>query len=422
MTKSVAIIGLGYVGLPLACLCAKKGKIVFGIDVNKKIVELVNSGKSHIKDKVLSKQLKELMGKITASTDESLIKKVDAVIVCVPTPIDEHFLPDLNPLKSACESISRNIQKGQLVVIESTVYPGTCEEIVLPILEKSGLKAEKDFFIAHCPERIDPGNKKWGVSNIPRVIGGLSKKGTVLAKNFYESILESKITVLNSAKEAEAVKVAENTFRDINIAYVNELAKMFAKMGIDITEVIKGASTKPFGYMPFYPGPGVGGHCIALDPYYLIEKSKSKGYDPKFLALAREINNSMPDYIVSLVQKQTGELRGKTVLVLGIAYKAEVDDLRESPALKIIGLLEKQGAAVKIFDPIIPSKSNCSSISDALKNSDCAIVATNHKIFVKTLTSAFLKKSGIKNVVDARNCLDKEKIISAGINYFGIGR
>ncbi|MEK6941807.1 MAG: nucleotide sugar dehydrogenase [archaeon] len=422
MTKSVAIIGLGYVGLPLACLCAQKGFKVFGVDINSRAVDFVNSGKSHINDKALSNKVKKLNGKISASTGFAAVKKADAVIVCVPTPVDENFLPDLKPLESACEEMQKNLSKGQLIVVESTVYPGTTEEIVKPILEKSGLVAEKDFFLVHCPERIDPANPKWDVSNIPRVLGGLSPKGSLAGKKFYESIIGAKITLLKSAKEAEAVKVTENTFRDINIAFVNELAKAFAKMGIDITEVIKGASTKPFGYMPFYPGPGVGGHCIAQDPYYLIEKAKSTGYDPKFISLAREINNSMPEFVVSLVQRQIGELKGKTVSVLGLAYKPEVDDLRESPALKIIKLLEKQGAAVNSFDPFAIRKSSCASISDALKNSDCTIVATNHKIFVKTLTPSFLKKAGVKNIVDARNCLDKEKIISQGINYIGIGR
>ncbi|MBI2598412.1 MAG: nucleotide sugar dehydrogenase, partial [Candidatus Diapherotrites archaeon] len=301
-------------------------------------------------------------------------------------------------------------------------YPGTIEEIVRPIIEKSGLKAEKDFFLVHCPERIDPSNPKWNVSNISRVLGGLSDKGALLAKKFYESILESEITVLRSAKEAEAVKVTENSFRDINIAFVNELAQSFAAIGIDITEVIKGASTKPFGYMPFYPGPGVGGHCIPIDPYYLIEKAKSKGYEHRFLRLARDINNSMPGYVVSMAEKLCETLADKKIGVLGLAYKKEVDDLRESPALKIISLLKEKKAVVKSFDPFAANQSTCKSIEEAVNGSDCIILATDHKAFVEQLSPNFLSQCGVRLVVDARNCLDKNKIAAAGIKYVGIGR
>lgn len=422
MAKTVAIIGLGYVGLPLACLCAKKGFNVFGIDTNPKLVESVNSGKSHIKDELLSQQLMELKGKISASTNPDKITMADVVIVCVPTPVDKNFLPDLFPLKSACENISANMRKGQLIVIESTIYPGTTEEIVKPILEKNNLKAEKDFFLVHCPERIDPGNKKWGVSNIPRVLGGLSNNGTNIAKEFYKSIVNAKITVLNSVKEAEAVKMTENSFRDINIAFVNELAKSFAKMEIDFMEVIKGASTKPFGFMPFFPGPGVGGHCIPVDPYYLIEKSKSKGFEMQFLKLARQINNSMPAYVVELAENKLGELKGKNICVLGLAYKANVDDTRESPSLKIVELLKQKNAVVKTFDPFVLNKSNCDSVESAVFGSDCVIIATNHDLFKEKLLPEFLKKEKVSCVLDTKNMLLNEEIQKAGIRYISIGR
>ena len=259
--QTVTIVGLGYVGLPLACLCAKKYR-VNGLELRADVVKKINSGKSHIKDDFLEREVAALKGRINATADASVIKKSDVVIVCVPTPVTEAHLPDLEPLKKSCETISKHMKTGQLIVIESTIYPGTMAEIVQPILAKSGLKCEKDFFLVHCPERIDPGNKKWTIENIPRVLGGLSREGAKIGKEFYESVLSSDVSVLSSAKEAEAVKVVENTFRDVNIAFVNELAKSFDVMGIDIREVIRGASTKPFGYTPFYPGPGVGGHCF----------------------------------------------------------------------------------------------------------------------------------------------------------------
>jgi UDP-N-acetyl-D-glucosamine dehydrogenase len=427
--EKVVIIGLGYVGLPLACLSAKKGFKTTGLDISRKIVDLTNAGKSHIKDVGLEKNVKAVKGKLIATTDASAIKNADFVVVCVPTPVDEQHLPDLKPLESACRSVASNISKGQTIIVESTIYPGTIEEVVKPILESSGLKAEKDFFLVHCPERIDPGNKKWHLENIPRVIGGLSDAGTKKAIKFYSKIIAAKITQLKSVKEAEAVKVAENTFRDINIAFVNELAKSFDKMGIDVVEVIKGASTKPFGYMPFYPGPGVGGHCIAVDPYYLIEKAKSKGFEHKFLKLARQINDSMADFVVEKVEaalnqasKAGKDFSNAKIAVLGVAYKANIDDARESPALKIILILEGKGAKPLIFDPHIPDKSNANSLDSAIKNADVVVLATNHSVFLKQLTPSKLKSSGVKAIVDARNCLDSEAIKKAGIKYFAIGR
>ncbi len=426
MKRPVCILGLGYVGLPLACLCAKRNLKVYGLDVNEEIVSAVNSGKSHIDDALLSKNVRALKGKILATTDaKKAISNADIAVVCVPTPIDSNKMPDLKPLESACNAISKHLHKGQLIIIESTIYPGTVREIVKPILEHSGLTAEKDFYLAHCPERIDPGNKKWILENIPRVLGGLSAEGTKRAEKFYRSILKSNVLVLSSVECAEAVKVVENTFRDVNIAFVNELAKSFDKLGIDVLEVIKGASTKPFGYMPFYPGPGVGGHCISVDPYYLIERAKQKGFEHEFLILARNINDSMAEYVVGLAESalaQTNKtLQNSNIALLGLAYKANVDDLRESPALRILQLLKQKGVNPKVFDPHIREKSNCTSLEDAIKNADCAIIATHHNEFLSALTAKKLKSLNVKAVIDARNCLDKGAISSKGIIYKGIG-
>ncbi|MEM4346985.1 MAG: nucleotide sugar dehydrogenase [Candidatus Altiarchaeota archaeon] len=421
MSKSIAIIGLGYVGLPLACLCAKKGYDVIGIDKNPEIVKKVNEGISHIKDKKLEREVKKSKGKIFATRDFSKIKNVDIIIVCVPTPVNKKHKPDLEPLKSAAREISKFLKKGHLVIIESTIYPGTTGEIVKKILENSGLKSEKDFFLAHCPERIDPGNKKWNIENIPRVLGALSKRGRKKAAKFYREIINAEVKELSTVKAAEAVKIVENTFRDINIAFINELAKSFDKFEIDIKEVIEGAKTKPFGFMAFYPGCGVGGHCIPVDPYYLIEKAKNIGFNHKFLKLAREINNSMPQYTVSLLEQKVGNLKGKKIGVLGLAYKANVDDIRESPALKILEILKKKGADVFSFDPLVPEKSSVPSLDELLKKVNYLILATDHREF-KRMNLRKLRENNIKVIIDGKNCLNKKKIQNLGIDYKGIGR
>ncbi len=394
--NSVCIIGLGYVGLPLACLCASKGIKVYGFDVDSKKVGLINKGLSPIKDPHLEKEVKKSKGKILATTEEKIaLDSANTVVVCVPTPIDQRNQPDLKPLTDSIESISRNLKKRQLILVESTIYPGTINGILKPLLEKSGLVAGKDFFLAHCPERIDPGNEKWNLEKIPRVLGGVSAKCTVEAKKFYKKILKSDILVLDSIEDVEAVKVFENTFRDVNIAFVNEMAKSFDKLGIDISEVVKGASTKPFGFMPFYPGPGVGGHCIKVDPYYLIARAKEVGFDHQFLSLAREINNSMPKYTVSIVEKcleKTGNFQNPKIAVLGLAYKANVDDLRETPTLEIIKLLREKKFDLKIFDPFIAKFNSVSSVEEAIEKADCIVIATNHSIFLKKLSPKNLKK------------------------------
>ena len=421
MQKSVAIVGLGYIGLPLACLCAEKGLDVYGVDIDKNKISLIKQGKSPIEDLDLKEQLKKNKGKIKVNGNFEIIKNASVVIVCVPTPVDNKNLPDLKPLENACESISRNLKKGTLVIIESTIFPGTMEEIVFPILNKSNIK----FYLAHCPERLDPGNKKFTIKNIPRVVAGIDKESTEMAYEFYKKIIDAEVLELSSVKATEATKIMENTFRDINIAFVNEMAMSFDKAGIDIIEVVKGASTKPFAFMPHYPGAGVGGHCIPVDPYYLIEKAKQIGFSHKFLSLARKINNNMPCYTVELLenelQKLSKSIKGAKVGVLGIAYKANVGDIRESPALKVIETLKEKKAEVFVFDPYVKRNSNVDYLDELMQKSDYIIFVTDHNEF-KNMDLNKLKENNIQIIIDGRNCLDNEKIKQMGILYHGIGR
>src|SRR3989338_7655921 len=421
----VAIIGLGYVGLPLAVLCAEKGYRTYGVALDRKKVNMINSGVSPIPG---DQELDRLVAKkgIIATIDAGIIRKSDIAIICVPTPVDKFYNPDLGPVKSAATKVAKNMKRGQLVIVESTINPGVCEEVVLPILEKDGKKLGKDFFLAHCPERINPGDPKWNVRNIPRVVGGVTPQCTKRAAIFYRSILEGNVREMKSIKEAEATKIIENSFRDINIAFVNELAKSFDKLGIDVHDVIKGAATKPFAFMAHYPSCGVGGHCIPVDPYYLIERAKQSGFDHRFLKIAREINNSMPAYAVELLQDALNTvklpLNGTRVGVLGLAYKADIDDLRESPAFKVIEHLKKHHAKIETFDPYVKDRSTVKSLEALLKKSQALVLVTDHKEFKKSLTPAQLKKYGIRVIVDGKNCLDKQAFIKAGIIYSGIGR
>lgn len=421
--QTVCIIGLGYVGLPLAVQCALKGHEVYGLENDTAKNDLINSGRSPIKEEFLENNLSNI--KLTATNDPSVIKKSDVVIVCVPTPVDETYMPDLGPVKVATQTIVENINPGQLVVIESTINPGVCEEVVEPIFAEAGFKVGKDYELAHCPERINPGDPKWNVTNIPRVVGSFSEAGLKTAVTFYESVIDAPIMPMKSVREAEATKIMENSFRDINLAFVNELAKSFDKLGIDVVDVIKGASTKPFAFMPHWPGCGVGGHCIPVDPYYLIERAKASGFDHEFLKIARKVNNSMPEYTVELMQDALNKvkipLNGTNVGLLGISYKANVADLRESPALKIIKNLKHHMANVLIFDPTTEKHSTVTSLEELLEKSDALILATDHKEF-KEIDSALFKKHGIKAIVDGRNCLNKKAIEDLGIVYKGVGR
>ena len=414
----VCVIGLGYVGLPLAILAAKKGHSVTGYDVNKEKVDKVNKGISPIEDEYIEQNLKKDM--IKSTTDPSVIKYANVVIICVPTPVDHNHVPDLSYVKSSSKTVSEYLQEKQLVIMESTVHPGTTKEIVKPILDK----VRKKYYLAHCPERIDPGNKKWTVENIPRVVGGINKKSTKKVAEFYKSILNAEVVEVKSSTEAEATKIMENTFRDVNIAFINEMAKSFDKAGIDIMEVIKGASTKPFGFMPHYPGAGVGGHCIAVDPYYLINNAKTYDFDHEFLILARKINNSMPDYAVELLENEIEKLnedkKGK-VGVLGLSYKKNVDDDRESPSYQIINVLLKKGFEVLKYDPYLLNKSDVQSLEELFAKVDYLVLVTAHNEF-KEMDLDLLKKHEIKIVIDGRNCLDKNKIEGFGIKHKGIGK
>jgi len=420
---SVCVIGLGYVGLPLAIRCVEKGYKVYGLELDRAKVKMINRGISPIEEKYLEENLPRFT--FEASTDEKVIKKSDIVLICVPTPVDEKFYPILEPVIKATKMIARNLKKGALVVLESTVNPGVCEEIIKPIFDKAGFKIGKDVFISHCPERINPGDPKWNVTNIPRVVGSFEKRGLQKALKFYKSIVTGEIRPMKSIREAEAVKIVENSFRDINIAFVNELAKSFDKLSIDVKDVILGASTKPFAFMAHFPSCGVGGHCIPVDPYYLIERAKQSGFDHEFLKIARKINNSMPAYTVEMLQDALNEIKmpmkGTPIGVLGVAYKANVDDVRESPAVKIIKQLEKYGATPLIFDPHIPERSTVKNLDELLKKSKAIILVTDHTEF-KTIDPRTFKKFGIKVVIDGKNCFDKNAIEKLGILYKGIGR
>jgi UDP-N-acetyl-D-glucosamine dehydrogenase len=422
--KSVCVIGLGYVGLPLACVCVEKGYTTYGYDIKKDIVDKTNAGVSHIDDEWLKTHIKMVQGKLIATSDASVISKSDIVLICVPTPVSETYHPDLKPVILATEAISKHVKRGQIIVLESTVFPGTVEEVMKPILEKSGLKAGKDFILAHCPERIDPGNKKWNVTNIPRVVGAIPNDAVKSVADFYRSVTSGEVIELSSIKAAEATKIMENTFRDVNIAFINEMAMSFDKLGIDITEVIRGAATKPFAFMPHYPGCGVGGHCIPVDPYYLIERAKAAGFSHNFLSLAREINNSMPHYTISRLIDALNvvgkSVRGTRVTVLGVAYKGGVGDDRESPAYHIIDELKKLGAILKVFDPHILSKSTVKTLDEAL-DADAIVVATNHPEF-KEITPQILVKKGVKVVVDGKNMFDSDSMKKVGLVYKGIGK
>lgn len=422
--KTVAVVGLGYVGLPLAVRASERGYTVIGFDTNQEKIALLNQGKSPIEDSFLEQNITRF--RFDATSDPKKLKVADIFLICVPTPVDESFYPDLKPVITASELIAAHAKKGALVVLESTVNPGVSEEVVRPLFEKAGYTVGKDIYLAHCPERINPGDIKWNVTNIPRVVGSFDATGLNLAYEFYTSIVDGEIRKMKSIREAEAVKIVENSFRDINIAFVNELARSFDVLNIDVKDVILGAATKPFAFMAHYPSCGVGGHCIPVDPYYLIERAKQSGFDHKFLKIAREINNGMPAYTVELLQDALNQvklpLNGTYVGVLGLSYKANIDDVRESPAFKVIKHLTKHGAKVETFDPHVKKRSSMKTLEAILKKSEALVLVTDHKEFKETLTPALLKNHGIKVIIDGKNCLDKASFNKSRIIYKGIGR
>ncbi len=389
---TTCVIGLGYVGLPLLVEFAKKGFNAIGVDLDEEKVGAINSGYSYIDD-VKAKEMNSALrrNKLYATSDYSILKKADTINICVPTPLRKTKDPDISYIIAATKEIARHLRKGQLIILESTTYPGTTEEVVLPILESTGLVVGKDFYLAFSPERVDPGNKQFGTKTIPKVVGGMTEECTKRAVALYKQII-SKVFPVSSTRVAEMTKLLENTFRAVNIGLINEIAKMSNKMGIDVWEVIDAAATKPFGFMPFYPGPGLGGHCIPLDPLYLSWKAKLTGFNPRFIELANEINSSMPEYVVSRVgaalNAKKKSINGSKVLILGVAYKRDVNDVRESPALDVIRLLKNQGAEVLYNDPHVPrlcfneqSLKSQRLTSKLLSSVDCVVIITNHTCY-----------------------------------------
>jgi len=392
-TAVLGVVGLGYIGLPLAVEKAKAGYKTIGFDMQEKKVHWVNEGHNYIGD-IVDADLKEVVDKnlLQATTDLSFVKNVDAICICVPTPLDIYQQPDLSFVKNSTEDIGKYLHPGMLVVLESTTYPGTTEEIVKPILEKkSGLKCGKDFFLAFSPERVDPGNLKYKIKNTAKVVGGVTSDCTEVAASLYRHVLEGEVHVVSSPKVAEMGKIYENIFRHINIALANEMAILCHKMEINFWEVIEAAKTKPYGFMPFYPGPGIGGHCIPLDPFYLTWKAREYNYHTRLIELAGEINKYMPEYVVErtvkiLSKKLRKSLHGAKVLLLGVAYKKDINDLRESPALEIIKILEQEGAIVSYYDPYISEfvhnekeyKSLIKITGKAIIKEDIIIITTAH--------------------------------------------
>ncbi len=391
----VGVLGLGYVGLPLVREFAEAGVKVVGFDIDPSKVEKLNSGKSiikHIPDETVKHIVEE--GLFKATSDMSKIKKVDVVIICVPTPLTDNREPDMQYIEKSAKTISNYLQKGQLITFESTTYPGTTRELVAPILEASGLEAGKDFHLAYSPEREDPGNKDYTTKTIPKIVGGLTKTCLKYAEKVYSLAIDTMVPV-STLEAAEAAKIVENVYRCINIAMVNELKLVFDKMGIDIWEVIRAADTKPFGFKAFYPGPGLGGHCIPIDPFYLTWRARQYGLPTRFIELAGEINTNMPDYVVHKTMEALNEhrksLKGSKILVLGLAYKKDIDDLRESPSVEIIEKLQEKGAKVDYNDPYIPKthkqrKHDLGMKSEkitakSLANYDLVLISTDHSAY-----------------------------------------
>jgi UDP-N-acetyl-D-glucosamine dehydrogenase len=409
------VVGLGYVGLPLAVEFAKAGFHTTGIDLDERKITAIAEGRSYIPD-VATADVQSLTraGTLDATTDFSIVKELDTINICVPTPLRKTKDPDMSYIVSAVEAIAKYLHPGMLVVLESTTYPGTTDEVVQPLLEATGLKAGEDFFIAFSPERVDPGNPTFQTHNVPKVVGGLTSDCVRLASALYGTAITT-IVPVSSTRVAEMVKLLENTFRAVNIGLVNELALMCDRMNIDVWEVVDAAKTKPFGFMAFYPGPGLGGHCIPIDPFYLSWKAKQSGFDPRFIELAGHINGGMPHYVVDKVMETLNTrrkaLNGSRVLVAGVAYKRDIDDMRESPALDVMHLLETRGAIVEYADPYVPEvherewagRRDIKAVElkrGAFKQYDCVVVITDHKTFDY---DAMVAEADL--IVDTRNAI-----------------
>jgi len=408
------IVGLGYVGLPLAVELSRAGYRVLGFDINPDVVEGLNEGRSHVKD-VTDAQLQRAMecGRFSATTDMSRLSEPDAISICVPTPLSKFKDPDVSFIVAATEAVKKRLRRGQAIILESTTYPGTTREIMLPALESTGLKVGQDFFLAFSPERVDPGNQSYGTRNTPKVVGGITADCQAVAVALYQPAIDTLVPV-STTEAAELVKLLENTFRSVNIGLVNEMAIVCDMLGVNVWEVIEAAATKPFGFMKFLPGPGLGGHCIPIDPHYLAWKMRGLNYKTRFIDLAGELNTEMPVFWVRKLSEalngQGKAVQGASVLVLGVAYKRNVEDIRESPALDIIRLLEGQGARVSYFDPHVPrfredgqEFRSVELTPEVVAAADCVIVVTDH-----TAVDYRMIKRHAKLVVDTRNALPKE--------------
>lgn len=420
-TARVGVIGLGYVGLPLVVEFASEGFEGIGFEVDARKADAINSGESYIVDvprEAVAEAVEE--GKLSATTDFSGISDCDVVIICVPTPLRKTKDPDMSYIIAAGREICEHMRKGQLIILESTTYPGTTDEVLQPMFEKAGFRLDEDFLLAFSPERVDPGNPEFQTHNIPKVVGGVSEDSTEVAALLYGQIVDT-VHSVSSARVAEACKLWENTFRAINIGMANEMAKLCKTLGIDTWEVVRAAATKPFGFMAFYPGPGLGGHCIPLDPHYLSWKARQHGFDSRFISLAEEVNSNMPEYVIELASEALNDDRkpvnGSKVLVLGVAYKKNIDDMRESPALSVIDLLRAKGAEVVYHDPYVPEVtfdhaytigdgeplSNQELTDELISSADCVIICTDH---TNVDYGRVTELSPL--VIDTRNALDED--------------
>ena len=418
---TLGVIGLGYVGLPLAVEKAKAGFKVFGFDVQKEKVDMVNAGHNYIGD-VVNEDLKALVdaGMLVATTDFADAARCDCVCICVPTPLDAHQQPDISYVRSSTESIMPYVHKDMLVVLESTTYPGTTEELVKPILERSGLKCGVDFYLAFSPERVDPGNLIYKTKNTPKVVGGCTPECTEVAAAMYETVLEAPVYKVSSPAIAEMEKILENTYRNVNIGLINELAILCDRMGIDIWEVVDAAKSKPYGFQAFYPGPGLGGHCIPLDPYYLSWKAREYGFHTSMIEASMMVNDRMPEYCVDraarILNRQKKSINGTKVLILGVAYKQDIDDFRESPAISVIQELQKRGAEVEYFDPWVPkfrrgalSMESLPELTEkVVADADMVIITTAHtnvdyELVARSAKTIFDTKNAMKEIKNREN-------------------